>query len=231
MHLCTRQHLARIGIDAHTPYTIEHVQRTSETNRDDDPKQYHLVCLGTTYRITVATIPPLAHVASSLGYESDRNNDAASTIYGQKNPKTNRRKGELRASSPFPLGGCSSLPRTGGIPQPLEARPYGQTMPAHLRVRHLDLAVRRTCAQLFDAIEIINAKMRDNIGNIPDSAHHAVVGTGCNLNAIVHKLLESLQAIRRHLSSRHVAPRYSPFSACESLPRSAVALLQGRRCA
>ena len=55
----------------------------------------------------------------------------------------NRRKGELRASSPFPLGGYSALPRTGGIPQLLEARPYGQAMPARLRGRHLDLAARR----------------------------------------------------------------------------------------
>lgn len=63
--------------------------------------------------------------------------------------KASRRKGELRASSPFPLGGYSALPRTGGIPQPLEARPYGQTMPAHLRVRHLDLAARRQQALRF----------------------------------------------------------------------------------
>lgn len=64
-------------------------------------------------------------------------------------PKASRRKGESRAPSPFPLGGCSALPRTGGIPQPLEARPYGQAMPAHLRVRHLDLAARRQQALRF----------------------------------------------------------------------------------
>lgn len=64
-------------------------------------------------------------------------------------PKANRRKGESRASSPFPLGGFSALPRTGGIPRPLEARPCGQTMPTHLRVRHLDLTTRRQQALML----------------------------------------------------------------------------------
>lgn len=87
----------------------------------------------------------LANIGSSLRRETDHANCKMN-----KNPEcsvnegANRRKGESRAPSPFPLGGCSALPRTGGIPQPLEARPYGQTMPAHLRVRHLDLA---TCRQ------------------------------------------------------------------------------------
>lgn len=73
----------------------------------------------------------------------DCHGDLTCKLNERRSPKASRRKGELRASSPFPLGGCSALPRTGGIPQPLEARPYGQTMPAHLRVRHLDLTVRR----------------------------------------------------------------------------------------
>lgn len=79
----------------------------------------------------------------SLRCELNRYCTAANRLNKWRSLKANRRKGELRASSPFPLGGCSASPRTGGIPQPLEARPYGQTMPAHLRVRHLDLAARR----------------------------------------------------------------------------------------
>ena len=57
--------------------------------------------------------------------------------------EANRTKGESHASSPFPLGGYSALPRTARIPRPLEARPYGQAMPAQERILHLDLAVRR----------------------------------------------------------------------------------------
>lgn len=79
----------------------------------------------------------------------DCHGDLTCKLNERRSPKASRRKGELRASSPFPLGGCSALPRTGGIPQPLEARPYGQTMPAHLRVRHLDLATRRQQALIL----------------------------------------------------------------------------------
>ena len=104
---------------------------------------------GTVYHLAVAALSLLACVALSLGYRLNRHDGTASKMIGRRNPKANRRKGELRASSPFPLGGCSALPRTGGIPQPLEARPYGQTMPVHLRVRHLDLAARRQQALRF----------------------------------------------------------------------------------
>jgi hypothetical protein len=81
----------------------------------------------------------IAHVPMMLATVCDWNSRQRRLMW----IKANRRKGELRAPSPFPPGGYSALPRTGGIPQPLEARPYGQTMPAHLRVRHLDLAARR----------------------------------------------------------------------------------------
>lgn len=99
---------------------------------------------GTVYHLAAAALSLLACVALRLGYRLNRHDGTASKMIGRSNSKADRRKGELRASSPFPLGGYSALPRTGGIPQPLEVRPYGQTMPAHLRVRHLDLA---TCRQ------------------------------------------------------------------------------------
>ncbi len=87
----------------------------------------------------------IAHVPTMLATVCDWNSRQRRLMW----IKASRRKGESRAPSPFPLGGCSALPRTGGIPQPLEARPYGQTMPAHLRVRHLDLAARRQQALRF----------------------------------------------------------------------------------
>lgn len=93
-----------------------------------------------------ATVPlhSLENIGSSLGREADRANCKINKNQEWSvNEEANRRKGESRASSPFPLGGFSALPHTRGIPQPLEARPYGQTMPAHLRVRHLDLTARR----------------------------------------------------------------------------------------
>lgn len=110
---------------------------------DWNPRQCRLIWVGVAYRLAVAALPLLAHIAPSSRYKFNRRNDAANKLNGMVNSDVNRRKGELRASSPFPLGGYSALPRTGGIPQPLEARPYGQAMPAHLRVRHLDLATRR----------------------------------------------------------------------------------------
>ena len=110
-----------------------------------NPRQCCMIWLGSSYSLAAtAPLRPPANIASSLERETDRINCAMnekSKCSG--NGEANRRKGESRASSPFPLGGFSALPRTGGIPQPLEARPYGQTMPAHLRVQHLDLTVRR----------------------------------------------------------------------------------------
>lgn len=111
------------------------------------PKQHRPIWLETAYRSAVVILPSLTHVSTDLVYEPNQHNYAASKLNEKRNPKANRRKGESRAPSPFPLGGCSALPRTGGTPQLLEARPYGQAMPAHLRVRHLDLATRRQQAR------------------------------------------------------------------------------------
>lgn len=116
---------------------------------DGNSRQRCLIWLRAAYRLSVAALPLLAHAALSLGYRPDCRNCMTGKLNKKSNPKANRRKGELRASSPFPLGGYSALPRTGGIPQPLEARPYGQTMPAHLRVWHLDLATRRQQALML----------------------------------------------------------------------------------
>lgn len=116
---------------------------------DWNSRQRCLIWLRAAYRLSVAALPLLTHAALSLGYRPACRNCMTGKLNKKSNPKANRRKGELRASSSFPLGGCSALPRTGGIPQPLEARPYGQTMPAHLRVRHLDLATRRQQALIL----------------------------------------------------------------------------------
>lgn len=110
-----------------------------------DLRQRCLIWLEAAYRL-VATAPihSLANIGSNPGLKADHiNSEMEPKPKYHENEEANRRKGESRASSPFPLGGFSALPRTGGIPQPLEARPYGQTMPAHLRVQHLDLTVRR----------------------------------------------------------------------------------------
>lgn len=113
-------------------------------------RQHRFDLGGVAYRLATATpAPPLTHVVASFGYEPGRHNGDASKLNEEKRPEANRRKGELRASSPFPLGGYSALPRTGGTPRPLEARPYGRTMPAHARSRHLDLAARRRQALII----------------------------------------------------------------------------------
>ena len=110
-------------------------------------RQCRLIWAGAGYRLAVAALPPLTHTTSSSGYELYRHNADSNKLNEKRNQETNRSKGELRASSIFPLGGYSALPRTGGITRPLEARPYGQTMPAQVRARHLDLAAHQQQAR------------------------------------------------------------------------------------
>lgn len=120
-------------------------ERANSVTSDGSLRQRRLIWLRAAHCFAAtAPLHPLANIASSLERETDRINCAMnekSKCSG--NGEAGRRKGESRASSPFPLGGFSALPHTGGIPRPLEARPYGQTMPTHLRVRHLDLTTRR----------------------------------------------------------------------------------------
>lgn len=111
------------------------------------------------------------------------------------------RKGELRASSPFPLGGFSALPRTGGIPRPLEARPYGQTMPAPVRARHLDLATRRQQARTVRITPLSGLKLLPaNLFEIPNEISCSDDGTTCS--SFTHK----------HATMR-------PAAACDWCPR------------
>lgn len=76
--------------------------------------------------------------------------DATNRLDEKEKPGANRRKGELRVSSPFPLGGFSALPHTGRITRLLEARPCCQAMSTYVRIRHLDLAARRQQGAPFD---------------------------------------------------------------------------------
>ncbi len=110
---------------------------------DRCPRRRLLVCSGAAHRLAVAILRPLTYASLVLEQKLDRHDDVAIKLDENRNPEANRGKGELRASSPFPLGGYSALPRTGGIPRPLEAHPHGQTMPTKVRAWHLDLAVRR----------------------------------------------------------------------------------------
>ena len=93
---------------------------------------------GVAYRLaTAAPAPPLTNVVVDLGYEPDCHNGSTSKLNERRDPEANRRKGELRASLPSPLGGYSALPGIGGIPRLMEAHPCSKTTPAHVRARHL----------------------------------------------------------------------------------------------
>lgn len=139
----------------------------------------------------------LANIGSSLRRETDHANCKMN-----KNPEcsvnegANRRKGELRASSPFPLGGYSALPRTGGIPQLLEARPHEQAMPAHLRVRHLDLATRRQQALILSISNFAGLDRLMMKTSEAEAGSHNGIGSAtmkpaaaCDCNSRQHRLI------------------------------------------
>lgn len=106
-------------------------------------RQRHLIWLGTADYLAVAAPRPLLRPASSSEYAFNCHGNAASKLNEEGNPEANLKMGESRTSSSFPVGAFSALPRTRRIPRSLQARPYGQTMPAQVHMLQLDLVVRR----------------------------------------------------------------------------------------